>query len=490
MSPGGRLDEWGLRAAEQLETSVGPWVALASYKRLLDAAAPVGGRALQGALRCAAALGDDTELDGLVARWSGSDPDLATDLPLAIARGQLARGRREVAAALARAEIARRPTARSAYGAARLLEAAHDEAAGPTLRRAQALAIAEGDVAIAAACAARRLEVLEAAARAAPGAPFRAHALAIAADVDPTSVVGAPAWWVARARLLAPGRFVRAGALSALGGLVASGPPPLARAAAAAIARHVDAMGSRLSALEGERALAGLRALPEGPVRDVALTRLAAVRSIAEAAHGPARDAAAREAADDDAATHELAARARALGDGPVTLRFGRERFVDPFTRLAALGLEALAAMAQKKVDHAAEALDAAWPLVGPGDPAPAPLWTAAWIGLGRRGHVRAGAARLASTLVGRAGGEPPDGFRPLGEALGAAGATDAALEALRHAVRAREPHAEGAMARAAVAAGWRAYERGDLAHARDLLGEGRAASTPGAGPSADERRR
>ena len=103
---------------------------------------------------------------------------------------------------------------------------------------------------------------------------------------------------------------------------------------------------------------------------------------------------------------------------------------------------------------------------------------------------MRAGAARLASTLVGRAGGEPPDGFRALGEALVAAGATDAALEALRHAVRAREPDAEGAMARAAVAAGWRAYERGDLAHARALLNEGRAAAGTRLAPSADERRR
>jgi hypothetical protein len=469
-----RFDEWGLRAAEGLETSVGPWVALASYRRLLDAPEPIGTRALVGAMRCAAALGDDGELEALAERWSRADGAAVTDVPVQLARAQLARGRAAPAAALARAELARRRDARSAYAAARLLEAAGDGSAGAVLRDAQALAVAENDGVVASRCAARRLELLEVAARAAPGAPFRAHALAIAEPIDLEGAEPAAALWIAKARLLAPRRFVRAGALSRLGAIVEQGGTALARPAAFAIARHVDGMGARLTAIEAERAAAGLRALPEGLVRDAALARLAALRAVAAASPGAARDAAMQRAAADDPATHELASRARALAAGPVSVRFGRERFVDPFTRLAALGLEALAAMAQRRGEAAGEALDAAWPLVGPGDAAPAPLWTATVHGLLQRGAARAAAARLGAALVGRAGGEPPGGFRPVGEALVVAGAGEAALEALRRAERGREAGAGEALARAAVAEGWRAHERGDAARARALLVEGR----------------
>lgn len=473
----GKLDEWGLRAAEQLETSVGAWVALASYKRLLDAAPPVRERALLGAMRCAAALRDDRELEPLVARWSRATADLITEEPITLARAELARGKPALAASLARAELARRPGARSAYAAARLLEAASDAEAGAALALAQAVALRESDAGIAAACAARRLELLEEHARGVPGAPFRPTALAIVEGIDPARAEGSAAWWTARARLLSPGRFVRAGALSVLAELVAQGRPQLAPVAAAAIARHLDAMGVRLTPLESERALAGLRALPEGPARDHAVTRAEAVRALAASGDGAAREATARSAADADPATRELAARTRAQGDGPVSVRLGRDRFTDPFTRLAALGVEAMAAMAVRRDDAAASALLEAWRGIGPGEAVPAPLWTATSTALAARAEVRAAGARLGAALVVRAGGEPPGGFHRFGEALALAGADDAALEATRLAARGREPGAVQSLARTAASVAWKAHARGDHERARTLLLEARSAA-------------
>ncbi len=473
----GRLDEWGLRAAEQLETSVGAWVALASYKRLLEAAPPIGTRALLGALRCAAALKDDRELESLVARWSRAAADVVTDEPIAIARAELARGSTAIAAGLARAEVARRPGARSAYAAARLLEAALQEDAVASLERAQGVAMREGDHGIAAACAARRLEHLEEAARALPGSPWRAEAVAIVDEVDPAHAEGAVALWIARARLLAPGRFTRAGALSVLGDLVARGRPPVAAAAAAVVARHVDSMAARLTPLEAERAIAALRAMPEGAAREVAIARVEAVRAIAAAPPGTERDAAARAAAEADPTTRELAARTRAMDEVPVSVRLGRERFVDPFARLAALGVEALSALGARRSDAAIEVLGDAFRSVGPGEAIPAPLWVATRTALAARGDVRSAGAQLGAALIARAAGEPPEGFHAFGEALAAAGADEAALEATRRALRAREPGAAESMVRIAVAAAWRAHARGDVVRARTLLVEARAAA-------------
>ena len=64
------LDELGLRAAEQLEASVGAYVALASYKRLLGAEPPIRGKAALGALRAAIDLRDEAEIRALLPVWA------------------------------------------------------------------------------------------------------------------------------------------------------------------------------------------------------------------------------------------------------------------------------------------------------------------------------------------------------------------------------------------------------------------------------------
>ena len=71
------FDELGLKAAEQLEASVGPYVALASYKRLFGAEGSVREQGVLGALRCAIKLGDDREVETAakeLARLRGPTP--------------------------------------------------------------------------------------------------------------------------------------------------------------------------------------------------------------------------------------------------------------------------------------------------------------------------------------------------------------------------------------------------------------------------------
>jgi hypothetical protein len=64
-----RADTVGLAAAEQLERTVGPFIALATYQRLIPA---LGGgdirtRAILGGLRCAVQLGEASEVNRLSA---------------------------------------------------------------------------------------------------------------------------------------------------------------------------------------------------------------------------------------------------------------------------------------------------------------------------------------------------------------------------------------------------------------------------------------
>jgi len=103
------FDELGLRAAEQLEASVGAYVALASYKRLLAAEPPIRGKAALGALRCAVELGDDAETQLLFARW-GEEKSLDVDAS-GLALRLLRAGRSRLAVGLAEVEVERRPRA-------------------------------------------------------------------------------------------------------------------------------------------------------------------------------------------------------------------------------------------------------------------------------------------------------------------------------------------------------------------------------------------
>jgi len=475
-----RFDEWGIRAAEQLEANVGAWIALASYKRLHDAPSPVRERAVLGALRCALELGDQAELLQAAERWSKSDPGYPTDEPVDLAMRQLSRGWDEAATRIADSDHARRSSAASAYAAARIFggtKARRAATESALLGRARSMALAEGNAILASAVAARRLEMLEVDARQHADLPYRREALAIVEGVTLEGASDTVRLAVARAQLLSPGRFARAGALSALGDAVAAG-GDVGHAAAGAIARHIDAMGVRLTALEAERALAGLGAIGDVPRRDEVLRRTRSVVALATAP-SPDKASAARDAARGDAEAEELVVRARALAMGSPMASHGSDRFSNPFVMLAALGLDALGAMARDPPAMARAALVAAGRSIGPGEAIPAPLWTAVLTGLATRaGELREVSARLGAKLVRRAAGEPPSGFLVLGEALAAAGGeADAAREALDHAARAREPGAKEALTRTTTIAAWRAYDAGETARARALLLEARRAA-------------
>ena len=126
------FDELGLRAAEQLESSVGPFVALASYKRLFSGPPEIRAKAVVGALRCAVALDDDRELDAAIAVAGSLEDRRVSAVGWAVEL--LLRAKAQPARALAQAELARTGSPLAAYVLARAEEAAAYHAAPGSMR--------------------------------------------------------------------------------------------------------------------------------------------------------------------------------------------------------------------------------------------------------------------------------------------------------------------------------------------------------------------
>ncbi len=479
------LDELGLKAAEQLELSVGPYVALASYKRLFAAPPALRAKAVFAALRCAVDLSDDRETRELASTWSlerdaelaprgAADPRLST--PSALVGRLLFTGRRGLGVELARAEVARRPSAHAHYVLAR----ATDEAAGPDLDQwalVVAAAKAEGAQAILTRGVARWLElVLWSPSAPRMSRPLREEIVAHALLPDLGDAGPAERLVVLRARLLGASRFARASALSGLEELARTGPPSVRLEAVIACARHVDVADGRLDPIESDRVRAALKHWPVERERDAAIARLDAAVEVSSLAKrgrpGPSEiDRAASLVAASAPESVALVNRVRAIVGGGTAA--GVEPVVGgpPSARLSALGLDVVVALSKGLDGEAAHAIVKATDALPPMAAIPGPLWTGARMALrAKSGETRRAAASFVEQALLRSASGPPFGLSSLAADLARAGAPAVAAMALREAVRWKEPGAARALADAERSLAYAALSRGDRRRALELL--------------------
>lgn len=465
--------------AARVERTGGLEAGLLAWRTLAGNARPgeVRARALLEALRCAAALGDDAALGGLARAWRDAgegawDEDVSRACLALSARGSLPR-----AVELARAEVARRRSARACYLLARCLETARDPAAEDAFAGAAARAEEEGAGAIAAAARVRRIAWLllrPAARREAAGEALK---LDIARLAPRDRIVAA------RALLYATSRFARAGAIAALDGVVSGGDVELARRALSVLASYADEAGDALTALEIDRLLAAFG-------RDVALALAPGARDAMRAAAVIARasdaelDAALDEAARLVPSLGPLHRRARALlegrdDDGGGGGAASWSRVLDAYAKVhggdrvgAAIALTALAEMEER------------------GEPAPRQAWSVVALGLVHEdAAVRAAAARFVEARTSRAGQGPPRGWLSIAGALAACGMADRAEQARRDAAAAGEPGADDALVVALTRKGWELAQAGDRSLAIAALREARALALRPSRPSPEAAR-
>jgi hypothetical protein len=480
------FDELGLRAAEQLEASVGPYVALASYKRLLAGPPEIRDKATLGALRCAVALGDEGELAALTKTWAGVSKSIEPATPLAIAL--LHAGRSGAARALAAAELERAPTAIAAYVCARAVEADGD---GPRDRAAVAerfsevleRARLEGDETVLARAAARFVACVFAGLDLDPSAVLDRARVTHAAEIATLDRTPPPETLaVLRGRLLSTNRFHRAAALSSLEELARRERGPLRAAAIQLAARHFDALLTRLDAVEIDRIGATMKHWPDEAERQRALARLAALVRVVAAAKAPEAERAARldqaltNLAERDAGAAQGLVAARALLAGARGAGTTEPTGASDSATLGWLGLEAISAIHGGSPVLAATALERAAPLLGPDAPPPPSLWSALLAALATgRGPASAAAAAVADRALGRTTGVPHYPMLLLADALSAAGAPEVAAKALVEAARWNEGGAGSRLAGVKRAAAYDALAKDDRERARVLLGEARA---------------
>jgi tetratricopeptide (TPR) repeat protein len=467
-------DSLGLAAAEQLERSVGPFIALPAFKKLFvrGGEAAFNARVLLGALRCAAKLGDEQEVEALASLWDALGQG-GEHLPAitVICRMLDAAGQRWSAATLAGAEAARKPQARAFYLWARCLERAGDrDGAHVAFGRAAEMADKEpaaADVALAA--RARRIERML-------GDPTLSPlALADATSADPTAATPAQKMVIALARLSAPSRFVRASGLSLLEELARDPLAPLAPAAIRAAAEHADAMGDALTPLEADRVAATLGHWLDEATRKRALARLEAAQKIA-AARGQAQEEAILSASNAVPEIYALVCRARAVltGGGQGTYAphpAAGDAPPSPSLRLASLGLDAVVALGRGKPREVAAALRDAASYVRPGTAVPPPLWTACRMALeANEPAPREAGVLLAQVLLDTATSPPPRGYLVLSHALRRAGRGDLAVRAAQVAENQREPGAREELGAMLRDEGWRLAAQGDREAAIAML--------------------
>ncbi|MDI1437139.1 hypothetical protein [Polyangium sorediatum] len=461
------VDEIGLSAAQKLETSVGPFVALPAYRRLLvrTAEPSFAARAALGALRCVVRLGsDERDIGDIAAYWStlsGSGPHFPAILDLCRLLARV--GRKSAALALAQAETERAPTARALYLYGRCLELMGEgDAAFVVFANAATRADEEkgaADVAI----AARAWRVQ----RLLGDRSTAALAVADAASADPTGAPPEHKLVIALGRLRAPSRFVRASGLSLLEELGRDPTTSLGRHAIRLAAEHADALGDALTPLEADRVAATLGHVPDDAARENALARLAAAQAIA-ASRGEAQAEAVTRAGELAPEIAGLVRRARAAltGGGQVDEAPRPSRSTEPASpllRLASLGLSAFVALGQGRPGDAAEALDEAAELVTKGGVGvPAPVWTAARAALDSADPLaRAAGVKLCEVLLQGSAAAPPGGHSAFAVALARAGRPDLAVRSARDAAAGKELSARALLGAILREQGWALAARG-----------------------------
>ncbi len=473
----------GLAAAERLEHSMGPSVALRSYKALLsDDDGKVIIKASLGALRCALALDDPLELEQVAAFWQTLQDAYE---PRAIAKlcHELVRARRwQAAMTLAQAEAARTLSPEGWYLLARVTDLAGDsvEALREYQRAIDASERAKRpNTDVVTLARLRQLEVKLA------GGADGARLAALASQIEPKRSESkeerldpAQKLVVAQARLRASSPYERASALSTLAELAAGGRATISRAAIWLAVCHADELGPALSWVEAERIMSALAHWPDVQQRELALAGLSARRRISSADASGA-ESAMREAFDTLPAAGRYLDLALSMVAGTPIALLELESDANVIVGLAGCGLNTIVAL--RGGDHAAarRSLSTAHQRYEVGNVVPAALWTAVQLAL-RAALPRAGAVlrgpsvRLAAALLERPSGSPPRGFCSLGEALLALGEEQLGSHALREAALRRESTATDKLVTALAGSGWDALEQGRRGEALALLQEAR----------------
>ncbi len=463
------FDKTRLAGAEYAERNGGPWIGLRAFKEFCKPGVDpsFGALAALGALRCATRLGKEREQDieEIASYWStlGGGPHFPAIQEFCKTLARLRQ--KESALRLAQAEVERNETARALYLLARCLELTGDtDAAFIVFGRAVARADQEkGAADVATAARVWRIE------RLLGDRSTAQRAVTEAAAADPTGAPDRDKLVIARGRLLAPSRFVRASGLSLLEELARDPTTSLGRLSIRLAAEHADALGDALTSLEADRVAATLRHVPDEAARDNALARLTAAQSIASSRGDTQAEAIAR-AGELSPEIFPLVCRARAAltggGQGEYALHpsASAEGPASPSIRVASLGLSAFVALAKGRAREGAEALAEAAELLASGAAAAVapPVWTAALVALeGTDPLARAAGVRVCEALLGASCAPPPRGFSALAVALSRAGRSDLAARAARDAVAGREPEARVLLGSILRDEGWAHAARG-----------------------------
>lgn len=492
------FDDLGLRAAEQLESSLGAYVALGSYKRMVGSRRPAGTKAVAGVLRCATLLGDAAEIESAVALVSRELTELAEvgdhealrafsaeSMSGAVA---LAKGHGRLALELARAIHERAPTALHAYVVARLEDDAGARAFDAWFAAVR-LASHEPKTDVYRASLARWLELGLEGGRANDPA-VRAEMIERALAAETVQATLAERLVIARARLLSGSKFQRASGLSLLVELARSSNEVVRRHAVLAVARHVDA-SARLEPIEHERVLAALRNWGTESEREAAEARLSLRASLdAMIAPSAAEVETLLERISDVA--HELRPQVRRIqrllrepggaveaGDkGEVAHGPGSGAPAgDPLdVSLASLSMDALLGLRSSATGGGRAAdvvavLERAKESAASAQVVPAVTFACVTSALASKDlATRRAASALGMVCFQRRLGAPRQGFTGFGLALARAGFLVEAREVLVEAARLREPSAAGFAGEVERRLGYLALAKGDRAGARDLL--------------------
>lgn len=479
------FDDIGLRAAESLEQSVGPYVALASYKRLFAGPPDVRAKAAHGALRCAVALDDEREVVDLCSVWRTARE--AEDSALPFARDLLRRQKPKLAMMLASAEEERSGAPRASY----LRLVAEGQLGGPTTAWTieawrRVVAAAGSDGALLTHATARLLAALfEHASHDSTFVLSRAEIASLGESAPIDLALPVERLVILRARLHSTNRFHRASALSLLEELARRSDGPLRAEAVLVAARHLGALFARLDAVEIDRIAATIKHWPDERTRALVLAQLPAwVRVIAAIKAGANADRLAQ-------ALDDLASRSAEMARGLAVARAPED--AEPASRplgssaeeaLAWIGVDANKALGRGDMGDVERLLLLAARRLASDTALPPALWLAAIRSLVRgSGPARRAAGALVDQALARTASMPPRPLVEIAGLLSAAGLSDASARALAEAGRWKEPGAGALLAGETRRGAYAALARGDRARALELLSQARA-WLEGSGPA------
>ena len=447
--------------AERVEKTGGPKAGLLAWKTLADTSSPgdTRARALLSALRCAFALTDLRTVSELTTGWEVAGDGIYDKQIGALCKDLARAGLLVPALALASAELSRRRSAFAHYLYARCLDVAGDPRAADSF----AHAIAEKDATPELALAARVRRVAW------------TNDAEEAAQIDLARISPSDRILVARALLGSPSRFVRAGAIASLDGILLTGDVELAKRALAVCAAYVDDRGDVITSLEHDRLLALFSRDAAVAIAPRAKNALRAASALAQATNDDKSfDAALIEAQRLDPTLAPLHFRARQIlltrGETGASEGIAPN---DPWSLL----LDVFVALRDGAPSRATGALRMLAEAQEKGQRLPAQVWNVIPLALSSDdAEVRAVAGRLAAARM-KTPGAPPRGWLELANALAMREMPVLADRARRAAAAAKEPGANDALVFALTRSAWELARSGDRSLAIARLREARALS-------------